>query len=86
MPYFATRAYELTTGNYIGIVVGSHLDCSYAFELSANANQPNGVNIYLGSEAEVNLAGCRRIMTEALPDGARRALVQRVAEIARLQD
>lgn len=71
------KAYNTTTG-YIIEISGE------AYEMSDNADMPNGVNMYLGN-IDFQVFGKETALCD-LPDGTKRAILQRAAQLLELTD
>lgn len=71
------KAYNTSTG-YIIEIAGE------AYEMSENANMPNGVNMYLGA-IDFQVFGAETALCD-LPLGTKRAILERVSQLLELTD
>jgi hypothetical protein len=70
------KAYRNRYSNYLVIIDQS------VFEMSSNANQPNGVNIYLGEVNDLKLDDCNEsnaVMIGDLPKGTLLGIIRSLA-------
>jgi hypothetical protein len=66
---------EKTCDNYIITIDNS------VFEMNANANQPNGLNMYCGEELQLNSSQLKELQLGDLPKGTLIGIIRRLQEL-----